>query len=609
MDYLLRIEAVNLGNFIYDTTDLSTIRGAGLLLLNLPRKLTKPVRGLAQPLMTRVSSCEEPERYRVSGVAAGFFGEEAAGDIELMPISVGASVALYEFQAEDADAAEALVRVIERWLAEHELYRYATILVVHGEKTDDYPASREALLAKLRFAQIRGLDLCYGPVPQDFDSPVRFCDIDRTRPSTERISEGDPDDPTAAYARANDKNQVCPSVAVRRAYGRDTKVRVYQLVGSPAALEEPFFPTWSFEELTARGPHRFGEDARETPDPLADLAGKMAVIYADGNKFGKLQQDHAKDIAGHRAFDALIRSKRRELMDGLVDHIRRNSRWQVKASANAQRAYVRTFAGGEAGETRLKWQARIETLLWGGDELIWVVPAWCALEAVELLFDITGRWIINGRPMTQAVGMVLCSHKAPIREIVELAKNLAEYVKGQLPALAQQHSQETVPPENSWAAHAIAYEVLESFDHLGRQFVEARKARRFPSVSDTDSILPAPHFKQLHGHIETLKFGDSRLAHRRLYQLANLLHRNGEEDKAFGLLIDRIVETSRGSKEAMKSQLNHLVRTPTMSPQDYQKAPFRNAAAKWHHVIELWRYVPPPMSLAADLPSSSTRQP
>ena len=31
--YLLRIEAINHGNYIYDTDDLSTIRGAGLLLL------------------------------------------------------------------------------------------------------------------------------------------------------------------------------------------------------------------------------------------------------------------------------------------------------------------------------------------------------------------------------------------------------------------------------------------------------------------------------------------------------------------------------------------------------------------------------------------------
>lgn len=37
--YLLRVEAVNLGNFITDSDDLSTIRGAGLLLLNAGRFL------------------------------------------------------------------------------------------------------------------------------------------------------------------------------------------------------------------------------------------------------------------------------------------------------------------------------------------------------------------------------------------------------------------------------------------------------------------------------------------------------------------------------------------------------------------------------------------
>ena len=33
-NYLMRIEGVNLGDFIFDNSDLNTIRGAGLLLLN-----------------------------------------------------------------------------------------------------------------------------------------------------------------------------------------------------------------------------------------------------------------------------------------------------------------------------------------------------------------------------------------------------------------------------------------------------------------------------------------------------------------------------------------------------------------------------------------------
>ena len=46
MAFYLHIEAVNISNFVYDTQDLSTIRGGGLLLLRAIDKITEQFKEL-----------------------------------------------------------------------------------------------------------------------------------------------------------------------------------------------------------------------------------------------------------------------------------------------------------------------------------------------------------------------------------------------------------------------------------------------------------------------------------------------------------------------------------------------------------------------------------
>ncbi len=54
--YYLRIEGVNLSNFVYDTQDLSTIRGGGLILLDSIDKLKENFKGILDPISTGASS-------------------------------------------------------------------------------------------------------------------------------------------------------------------------------------------------------------------------------------------------------------------------------------------------------------------------------------------------------------------------------------------------------------------------------------------------------------------------------------------------------------------------------------------------------------------------
>src|SRR5438046_1029460 len=100
--YYLRVEAVNLTNFIADTQDLSTIRGGSLLLLNAVDVLPRKVDG-----------------------------------VELVPLSTGASAGLYSFQASDDDAAKGVRDEVIACLSRQEELKYATFVVdyqpMHGD--------------------------------------------------------------------------------------------------------------------------------------------------------------------------------------------------------------------------------------------------------------------------------------------------------------------------------------------------------------------------------------------------------------------------------------------------------------------------------------------
>ncbi len=94
-NYYLRIEAVNLANFIEDTEQLSIIRGGGLLLLRAMHEIE-----------------DKFERKD-----------------ELDAISTGASSGLFSFAAESLEDACSLRDQAEQFFHVHEVYKYATFVV------------------------------------------------------------------------------------------------------------------------------------------------------------------------------------------------------------------------------------------------------------------------------------------------------------------------------------------------------------------------------------------------------------------------------------------------------------------------------------------------
>ncbi len=399
--HLLRIDAVNFAPFLFDTSDLSSRRGGSLLLLD---------------------SGEVIKRW---------LGEMLSENVvtEWREVVVAASTALFEISS--TDAALVRKRMAEK-LWEHDVLRHATFTVDVVPVTARFEEDHGTLVTLSRQGRLAGLSLA---VPTWNEAAAAApCALDGLRPAVE---------PGRVADRLGAR--VSPSVHARRAYGREQKQAFYRKILD--RLEEP----------TNTRPQGFCTDlhdlAGDPPRECAHLGDKIAVIYLDGNSFGKRIRTTGKTPDAYRKVSSSIAHDREEMFVGLL----------------------RRMAADPAG-----WQnagkARIETLLWGGDEVIWVVPAWKGWETLRHFYEAAAHWRLPGEkpaegeasppPLTHSAGLVFAHMKAPIQRLEALARQLADRAK----------------ESTNRRSDAFACEVLESYDHIGAK-LEDYYRRRYPCWS------------------------------------------------------------------------------------------------------------------------------
>lgn len=660
--FLVRIEAINLDSFISDSDDLSTVRGAGLLLLGTHHqmidwdfekgKLRQPSAGLLVPAEHPPAIDPPAKLDPLDGEMRWRFCDKPGDDPQkpeilqqasLRLISAGASIVIYSLDVERNQKGESteqqIAETFRKWLGSHAALRHATFAVaVVSMQGRQFKQAFELALHNVRRQQLRQPSvmcrpLAPGSCPQDswIENPQRFCDIDQKR-AAEVDLKCLPKESVTAYAKAGDKNIASAATYERRRYGRHTKIRLYHMLGNAHVQEvndeqqeSRFTPAWEFSEIADRASDRLatGDD----PERFKDLSRKMAVIYIDGNKFARQIAKHSQTVTAYQNVDRLLLEKRRTLMSRLVKHLKKDEPEKDEPEKDDLEKddpywkYKVEVTDPNTAKRRFEERFRIETLMWGGDELIWVVPAWCGLETVKLFFDETANWSLpNEQRLTHSVGMVFCSYKSPIRSVVNLAKGLADSTKGILPQVVKQASADSGPAKtdsetpdyNSPHANVLTYQVLESFDHLGENFDQAREQLRFPGMNAADMVLTAGQLGRLIEHLVELK-NAVKLPQTRIYQIAQSLIRQpiadslqprepakGGESSAqrpyeirpgspYDLLVTRIAETLPSGVDAVKAKelLNQVVPGDRSSEFD-DKA---RLTAKWYHAIELWRYL------------------
>lgn len=487
--HYLRIEGVNIYNFVADTKDLSTIRGGGLILL-----------GSIKDVQAR-------------------FG--------LSAISTGASSGLFEFEATD-EGADKLVRDIRSFLNDDPKYKHATFVVdiLPASSEESFVQDKETLIARNRWQQMQSPMIALSK--NNTNKKVTPCAKNLLLPSHHKIKLPD-----------NKTEWVSKSVKIRRGYGRKQKQEFYK---EQTGVEAGYPFTNEFEEIAKAG-------------PTNNVSNKMAVIYIDGNKFGKLQNEKCQSVTLQRKFDEYIREERKELLEELLNEMKANlDGWLIEG------------------------KLRLETLLWGGDEIIWVVPAWQGWRTIEFFYQQAQEknWKFEGIPLTHSAGVVFCNHKAPIHRVRKLAEELANSVK------------DKIEPNGNF----FAYEILESFDHIGRDVEEYRRERVPASLRSTEGakalILDGDRIFRTgeESVIEIVSRLKDRLPRRRLSTIVKEFLKEGRQEEA-EKQVKELLEEMRESRGDLKKLFGKFDGNSSGNDEaDYISHPIT-----WIHLNALWDYL------------------
>lgn len=464
--HLLRVEGVNHRNFIFDTTDLATTRGGGLLLLR--------------------AAAQAAETAQTAAVAQGATVTE---------ISTGASSALLAVVAtgeQQNQTVAAIGAAIRLELDSHPTYKHATFVIDHIASTGNFRTDCEAVLAKNRRSQMRAPSVQF---PADVMADI--CGVDHLRPAPSKGNSA--------------------AVVARKHFGRDEKQRFY--------TRETNF------DLQGR---LFTNDFHEIADckDRGNLHNKLAVFYADGNSFGKHQRVVAPDLL--KQWDTEIKRLRRELLKVMMQDL------------IAQNDF--TTDG----------KFRFETLLWGGDEMMFVMPAWRGLAFAQRFFELTAKWDFNTNRLTHAAGLVFCHHNAPIRAVKFLAEDLANYAKDAA----------------GRCTNSINTVVLESFDHVGSSWEDYLNRVYAGKLSAAGRCLTAQQFETLLRSVQKLQ---NELPRARVADfMQSLLNPNPTAD------------TMRLAKERRD---HDLVAALTTEVEKIDAVGPTCLLTGWSHCADLWDYV------------------
>jgi hypothetical protein len=262
----------------------------------------------------------------------------------------------------------------------------------------------------------------------------------------------------------------------------------------------------------------------------------MAVIYVDGNRFGDLQDSLCRTAESQTAFDCTVKGYRTDMLKSLLEQ------------------KVMT----EEGWLSLDGRYRFETLLWGGDEFIWVVPAWKGWDVLAFFFRESGSWMFQNEKLTHGAGIVFCHHKAPISRIVETAEALAREAK-----------------KKSRSENLFAYQVLESFDYAGHDPTAFRQKILPYGAHQEDLTLPGANMQSIVSVLQKLK---EVLPRTKVHELVNLQRTNSANSRHKTIQIEESL--MQGVEAAgVKPAFNQI--------QEY----FGKSPMVWFHLIELWDYI------------------
>jgi hypothetical protein len=433
----------------------------------------------------------------------------------LAPISTGASAGF--FAVKDGQNADALCQDIRTHLHIDQLYKNGTFMVTQVTANEtSFAQQSEQAIANNRWAQMQSLSFS----AEVLTAGHGVCQLSQKQAT-----------PTASATWG-------ASVVARKDEGKGQR--------------SLFYARWT--ERVEHYQDKFTDDFATLSGGWTGATGnldhKIAVFYADGNDFGR-RLAACKDAEKLATFDAAIKDARKSMLIALLDEAQKDTAWKT-----------------EEGK-----QIRLETLLWGGDELMLVVPAWKGLELAQFFFKHIEKMEWQGEALTHACGLVFAHHNAPISRITRLAQNLAE--QGKL---------------KTRTASTLTWTVLESFDHIGNDmayFLERRYAVK-ETQPNWECLLLAPDaLNALCTYLPPIKKHLPRSSITRIVRMLATVQGACNDP-----LVKRSYDNIYGALEdQQKNDFNQLWRALQAEPCDWTGEPSAKDLSAWVKLIELWDYV------------------
>ena len=429
-DHLIWLEGVDFATHLDDTTNLSVIRGASL------------------------------------GMLAA--GQEALGILPGHTLHfAGASIALLSgpgnLAAGEAAARTLLVHLATSGAAPDRTGAtppFAHLRFVVGVAADNGKLGPRQAQARARRMQIAGrfprpgIPATLGPMGECRFSGHRIADdwlalTDRHARAYLRESPAGPTPPSLRHV------PVSTSARARWHYGRVQRQRFYaDRPALAACVPRDHGFTESLDDLVALrrdAPRGAGADLAAAIEgerkmrrnlPLS-LLGKIAVIYADGKGFGRIRAAMGGTPTALGRFSAEADAAVQAGMAAALRCLATRAD-DPDPPARAPAVFLDDEVAGSTPPVPGR-QLRFEVLLYGGDEICFVAPAWYGLEMAAAFFDAVRGRTVDGHMLTFRMGVALVPFNMPIRASFGLAKSLAEMAT--LPGNAVSiHAFESVEP-------------------------------------------------------------------------------------------------------------------------------------------------------------------
>ncbi|NTT85948.1 hypothetical protein [Tabrizicola fusiformis] len=488
--FWLCLEGQNFSDSIFDTQDLSTIRGGSLLLRDL---VTRADDWLVGKLPGKVDQATK------------------GGSVGIWRLRVGAEEIPGLMSALRAHLGEGPFRHL----------RYGLAAVV--EDSPSYSRQRNRLRAAIQRQRLSQSRVAY-PEPGKQNA---VCEVDFVRPVAQSQEIG--------QAR---KLRVSQSVHDRRRHGMDKKQK---LIAEETALTDPV--TGQSKSLLSKTAEDWLKSQSGVTRPFAmqtssisdhaarpeglktTLADKICVITLDGNGFGKVQDEaltKSDTLEAQQVFDNTVAGLRARIIAAVFSEVIRRKGYG-KPSPDEER--VRQDIRDSADQV-----ARFELLLWGGDEIMFIVPARLGWPVLEIVGRTAKNLDLLGEPVSFSIGAVFCHHDAPIARIKKLADDLAGHIKGLKPEGVDGEDRKG---RDGKAETLAMVEVLESFDHIGTNLT-SHLARAVPkptgdplSKAEREAFraLDLEELQSLRRAAEALAAGrGGHVSRGRLRQVAQALH-------------------------------------------------------------------------------------